>query len=251
MGEMGEGSGGRGGSLGPLLRSALGLPLLGFVGCALLLGLRIAISGKVSYTYLAWNLFLALVPYVVAAAGSFAVRRAAPGRRRALAAAPVAFLWLVFFPNAPYIFTDFIHVFNRTFLRARPSDWLGLNALVWYDILMNAAFAFIGHFMGLVSLWTIGRAARAAWGRAAANALQLLAILLAGFGIYLGRFSRLNSWDVVADPRRVVAEIAEATANPKALLFSAAFSAFILLSYAALALFKAMPDPVPGPDRPS
>jgi uncharacterized membrane protein len=124
----------------------------------------------------------------------------------------------VFYPNAPYIFTDFIHVFNRTFLRAPPSEWLGLNALVWYDILMNAAFAFIGHFLGLVSMWMMSGCARRAWGRAASRALALAAILLSGFGIYLGRFSRLNSWDVLADPRHVLVEVAEAMADPKALL---------------------------------
>ena len=218
------------------------MPILGFAGCALLFGLRTLVAGKVVYSYLVWNLFLAMVPYAIVAVGSIAARRLGTERGRAAALVPVAVLWLAFYPNAPYIFTDFIHVFNRTFLRTPASDWLGLNALIWYDILMNAAFAFIGHFIGLVSLWMMRDRARAAWGSAASTALALAAIILSGFGIYLGRFSRLNSWDIVTDPRRVLAEVAEATSDPKALLFSAAFSAFILLSYASLAAFKAMPS---------
>ncbi|MDP3177153.1 MAG: DUF1361 domain-containing protein [Spirochaetaceae bacterium] len=218
------------------------MPVLGFAGCALLLGLRAIIAGKAVYSHLVWNLFLAMVPYAVVAAGSLAAGRFGTDRGRALALVPVALLWLVFYPNAPYIFTDFIHVLNRTFLRSPASDWLGLSALIWYDILMNAAFAFIGHFIGLVSLWMMRDRARAAWGSVTSTVLALAAIILSGFGIYLGRFSRLNSWDIVTDPRRVVAEIAEATSDPKALLFSAAFSAFILLSYASLAAFKAMPS---------
>jgi len=207
-------------------------------GCLLLFGLRVAISGKTHYSYLVWNLFLAFVPYAVAAVGVHLLARAGAGRPRALIAIPVAALWLVFYPNAPYIFTDFMYVINKTYLRAAPSDWLGLNALLWYDLLMNAAFAFIGHFIGLVSMWLIETGFAKAWGAKAARILVGAAILLSGFGIYLGRFSRLNSWDVVFDPRKVLGEVAEATADPKAILFSAAFSLFILLTYAALAVFK-------------
>jgi uncharacterized membrane protein len=207
-------------------------------GCLLLLGLRFAISGKMAYRYLVWNLVLAIAPYIIAAVGVQLLSQAVGARRRALIAVPTAVLWLVFYPNAPYIFTDFIHVINKTYLRAVPSEWLGLNALLWYDLLMNAAFAFIGHFIGLVSMWLIHGGFARIWGGRAARALVGAAILLSGFGIYLGRFSRLNSWDVLLDPRRVFSEIAEATADPKAIFFSAAFSLFILLTYAALAVFK-------------
>jgi uncharacterized membrane protein len=206
-------------------------------GCFLLLALRFAISGKTAYKYLVLNLLLAMAPYIIAAVGVHLLARA-DSRRKVLISIPVALLWLVFYPNAPYIFTDFNHVINRTYLRAAPSDWLGLNALLWYDLLMNAAFAFIGHFIGLVSMWLVHRGFAEAWGEKAARVLVGAAILLAGFGIYLGRFSRLNSWDVLLDPRRVFSEVAEATADPKAILFSAAFSLFILLTYAALAVFK-------------
>jgi uncharacterized membrane protein len=214
------------------------LPALAASGCFLLLGLRLAISGKAAYQYLVWNLTLAMVPYLVAAVGAFQVARAPAGRRRSLMAVAVAVLWLVFYPNAPYIFTDFIHLINRTFLKAAPSQWLGLTALLWYDLLMNAAFAFIAHFIGLVSMWLIQAGLARAWGAGPAKALVGAAILFSGFGIYLGRFSRLNSWDLILDPRRVFGEVAEATADPKAMLFSAAFSLFILLSYAALVVFK-------------
>jgi len=212
---------------------------LAAAGCFLLLALRFAISGRLAYRYLVLNLVLAMAPYIIAAAGLHLMARA-EGRRRTLIAIPTAVLWLVFYPNAPYIFTDFIHVINRTYLRAAPSEWLGLNALLWYDLLMNAAFAFIGHFIGLVSMWLVHTSFAETWGRRAARLLVGAAILLSGFGIYLGRFSRLNSWDVLFAPIRVFSEVAEATADPKAILFSVAFSLFILLTYAALAAFKRM-----------
>jgi uncharacterized membrane protein len=228
-----------------------GILALAASGCLLLYGVRAAITGKTAYGYLIWNLTLAMVPFVIAAAGSWWIGRAGEGRGRALIAAPVALLWLMFYPNAPYIFTDFIHVINRTYLRGRPPEWIGLNDLLWFDILMNAAFAFIGHFIGLASMWLVQSSLKKAWGILAARTLVMAAILLAGFGIYLGRFSRLNSWDLLLDPRRVFGEVAEASAQPSALLFSAAFSVFVLLSYASLVLFKrlgaAVDSRTPGP----
>jgi uncharacterized membrane protein len=219
---------------------------LSAAGCVLLFGLRVAISGRTFYRYLVWNLLLAIVPYLIAAAGVLLISRAREGRPRGLVAAAVAVLWLAFYPNAPYIFTDFIHVVNKTYLRAAPADWLGLGALLWYDLLMNAAFAFIGHFIGLVSMWLIQASLAKVWGASFARALVGAAIVFSGFGIYLGRFSRLNSWDILVAPRSVLAELAEASADPKAILFSAAFSLFILLTYVSLVVFKRVSLPEIG-----
>jgi uncharacterized membrane protein len=87
-------------------------------------------------------------------------------------------------------------------------------------------------------MWLVQRGFTEAWGARASRALVAAAILLSGFGIYLGRFSRLNSWDILLDTRKVFSEAAEATADPRAILFSAAFSLFIFLTYAALVVFK-------------
>jgi uncharacterized membrane protein len=216
---------------------------LAAIGCILLFGLRVAISGKTFYRYLVWNLLLAIVPYLIAAASAFLLSRTRAGRSRNAAAAAAALLWLAFYPNAPYIFTDFIHVINKTYVRATPSEWLNLNALLWYDLLMNAAFAFIGHFVGLISMWLMQGSLAKVWGERAARLVVGVAILFSGFGIYLGRFSRLNSWDLLIDLRKVAGEVGEALADPKAILFSLAFSLFILLTYVSLVVFKRIDPP--------
>jgi len=236
---------GRGGSRLGLLSAVLGLAAL---GCVLLYALRVLVSGRIWYLYLVLNLALAAVPYIVAVAGSTIIARLDTRRLRALAALPIAALWLLFYPNAPYIFTDFIHVVERTYLRAVPEEALRVNVLLWYDLLMTAAFAFIGHFMGLVSMWIVQDSLGRVWGRAAAWALILAASLLAGFGIYLGRFSRLNSWDALLHPLRVLSEAGEAATDFKALLFSLAFMLFIVASYAALVVFKRVHSPEHRPD---
>ena len=214
---------------------------LAALGCIFLYAIRVAASRHIWYLYLVLNLGLAMVPYLVAAAASLVCEAAPPGRPRSLLLGFLAALWLLFYPNAPYIFTDFIHVIEGTYLRSGSPESRG--ALLWYDIIMNAAFAFMGHFIGLVSMWLVDEAYAQAWGRIWSRALVLVAIFLSGFGIYLGRFSRLNSWDVFFSPRRVLSEVVEAMADPRAILFSAAFSLFILLSYAALAVFKRLGSP--------
>ncbi len=220
------------------LSAILGLAAL---GCVLLYGLRVFISGKIWYLYLVLNLALACVPYLIAVAGSLAVQAAAPGRPRKLMVAPFALAWLVFYPNSPYILTDFIHVVNRTYLRSGAG--IGNDTMLWYDLVMNAAFAFMGHFIGLVSMWFVQGFMRRAWGGLASRILVLVAILLSGFGIYLGRFLRLNSWDLLISPQLVLPRMGEAAQDPKALLFSLAFALFIFLTYASLVMFKQLSLP--------
>lgn len=213
----------------------LGLSIL---GCALLYGLRVAISGRLYYLYLVWNILLAFVPYLIAMFSALLLGSMPKGRAKSLLVIPAAGLWLLFYPNAPYIFTDFIHVINKVYLRRSPSELLDLSTLIWYDLVMNAAFAFIGHFIGLASMWIMQGVIRSTWGRAASRISVLLAMLLAGFGIYLGRFSRLNSWDAILSPFRVAGEIVDAFREPMAAFFSLGFALFILISYGALVSFK-------------
>lgn len=224
----------------------LGLSVL---GCALLYGLRVLISRRLSYLYLLQNILLAFVPYLIAAVSALVIPYIKGLGARRIVAVPAALLWLLFYPNAPYIFTDFIHVINKVYLRVAPSEWLGLNALVWYDIVMNAAFAFIGHFIGLASMWIMERLMASVWGKGLARFFVLLAMVLAGFGIYLGRFSRLNSWDAILSPVRVAGEIVDAFTDPMSAFFSLAFALFILLSYGALSSFKNISLPNPGEEE--
>ncbi len=222
---------------------ALWLPLAAFAGAAPLVAVRAAATGVWLYGFLLWNLFLACVPYFVAYAQSALASRAreasAPARWLAgLAMAAATLAWLVFYPNAPYIFTDFIHVVEGGWLRRDGSRLVGPNALLWYDILMSAAFAFAGHMAGLASIRLEYKALALAWGRAAATAIVSFAVLASGFGIYLGRFARLNSWDLLTDPVGTMSAMARDFADPKAVLFALASSFFVGASYLVAAAFR-------------
>ena len=74
----------------------------------------------------------------------------------------------------------------------------------WYDVLLLTAFSWNGLLLGFASLQVVHgvvqrrRNVGRGWGVAVA------ALFLAGFGIYLGRFERWNSWDVVTNPLALV-----------------------------------------------
>ena len=111
---------------------------------------------------------------------------AASARRGALGV-----LWLLFFPNAPYLLTDFIH--------------LGASSTtpLWYDGLMLSAFAWTALLLGFVSLFVMQALWRGAVGSLPAWAAVVGALALASIGIYLGRYVGFNSWDALLHPVRV------------------------------------------------
>lgn len=173
----------------------------------------------VIFTAFLWNLFLAWIP-LAAALPVYALRHGLRSRWPAISICFV--LWFLFFPNAPYIVTDLQH------LHVRP------GVPLWYDVITSMAFALTGLFLGYLSLYLIQEVARVWWGRAASWIFTLCMLGVSSFGIYLGRFVRWNSWDVLTDPVGIVtgaARIADPIRNPQALAFSATFFAFSLVCY--------------------
>ncbi len=206
-------------------------------GCAGLVLARWILTGKLSHSYLIWNLFLAWVPYLIALFLIPARRLRRRGLRRVVISS-ISLVWLIFYPNSPYIFTDLIHVINRSFLNTGGSEWLSAKSLIWYDLIQNSTFAFIGHFIGLISLAIVHDSIRRAWNRAIGWIVAGLAIVLSGLGIYVGRFVRLNSWDIFLRPLKTLSEIGASVFTPRAALFSAAFSFFIASTYLMLYIFR-------------
>ena len=196
------------------------LALLTALCLALLVARRVYVGSGLRF--LAWNLFLAWIPFVLALA--------AYGRHRRGASlggiAPLAFLWLLFFPNAPYLVTDLFHLRRE------------LLAPLWFDVLVFGTFAWAGLLLGFVSLHLMQSIARRAFGWVASWALVLVALGLASFGIYLGRFLRWNSWDLFAEPGRLLGDVwvrvSNPVDNPKAVAYTLAFTAVLSVSYIVL-----------------
>jgi uncharacterized membrane protein len=189
------------------------------VGCVGLVLVRIVHTGVPNFLYLTWNLLLAWVPFVLALVLYDAYRRGrGPAYLLALGAA-----WLAFFPNAPYIVTDFIHL-NRDPLSP-----------LWYDGFTIGAFAATGLVLGFGSLYLVHAVVRRVLGEAAGWALALGAIVLGSVGVYLGRFVRVNSWDIVWHPhllaRLARVRLADPLGNPKLVAVTIALTGLLTLGY--------------------
>ena len=199
----------------------LALSFASVVSVALVIG-RIVWTRETHYAFLIWNLFLAWMPMVFALlAREHQKEDANPGWRfLAFGAA-----WLLFFPNAPYIFTDIIHL-TRFY---SPHFWVDLML-----ILMNAL---TGLIIGFVSLYLMQSAVRRMAGELTSWLFIGAVALLSGFGICLGRFLRLNSWDVVAPwkmAHRIGTWATQSSAYPGSVLFSILFAAFVFVAYLML-----------------
>jgi uncharacterized membrane protein len=168
--------------------------------------------------FLLWNLALAWVPFVVALALDDV--RTTPLSLQL----PLLAIWFAFFPNAPYLVTDLIHIdpANRTAVGI-----LGDAALV--------SVAPVGLALGFSSLMLVERAVRERFGGRTALAVAVLSLVAASLGIYLGRVVRLNSWDLLTRPRlvgRVLHQLVlDPLAHPLAVFATIALAATLSVLY--------------------
>jgi uncharacterized membrane protein len=200
-----------------------------------MIGVRFVRSGTLTYGFLVWNLFLAADPAVAAW-----LYVEASERRAALAVRILWFgVWLVFLPNAPYVLTDFIH------LEQLPPIPL------WYDIALLASCAGTALLLGYSSLADVHATIARRHSEAAGWVLASCALLASGFGIYLGRVLRWNSWDVLTNPHRLLREALGDLVDPASYLqtigVTLVYGVALLLGYVALRVLEPLrPD---EPDR--
>jgi uncharacterized membrane protein len=192
-----------------------------------LYGFRVIKTGETTYGTLIWNLFLAWIPAGLAILAYNIYRK--PSCLGAAFVLPILPVWLLFFPNAPYLLTDIVH------LRARPEMYY------WFDQILYLAFAFTGCYLGMISLLLMQSTVRRSIGPWLGWLFALIVLALSGFGIYLGRFTRFNSWEVLTAPKPILKEIADWVTHPKSngetYLFAIVFSVFFAAIYLVIVAF--------------
>jgi uncharacterized membrane protein len=182
-------------------------------------------SGKPGFLFIPWNLFLAWIPLCC----SLLMTRA----RGRMAMVALAATWLAFLPNAPYVLTDLIH------FRVRD------GVPYWFDLMMLITFVWTGTLAGYLSLYLVQLRVRERFGTAVSWFFALGVLLLSSFGIYLGRFQRWNSWDVIADPGALLRDIGHRVLypfeHPRTYAFTLLMALFLIGAYATLIAFVRMP----------
>ena len=189
-------------------------------------GMRVFYTdGNHTYRFLIWNLFLAWLP-LVSALLLWALHQYAP--RFKLFQWPLLLGWFLFFPNAPYLVTDFLHLTERQ------------QVPLWYDLLLIFSFAWNGVILGIVALWIVQDLLATQYNRVVSLLVVCVTLVTSGFGIYLGRFLRWNSWDAIFNPHLLAADIlprlTDPFAHPRTLVVTLLFSSFLTIAYLTLRL---------------
>ncbi len=187
-----------------------------------MLAARMFVAMTDGYFFLLWNLFLAAIPYAFAVAFERIARKSVS---MTWSAWVVFFLWLFFFPNAPYIVTDFVHL---------PWEYMWSRNFI-YDFSLIAVFAVTGLLLGMGALFRVHRVLRRMIGDMWAGFMIVSVIFLSGVGMYLGRFLRWNSWDAFLNPLEMLRDTVSHYGDPvwfgHAVTLSCFFAVFIGLSY--------------------
>jgi len=178
---------------------------------------RVLETRSADLTNLVWNLFLAWIPFVLALVLYDAARRGAGAPRLLVLGAA----WLLFLPNAPYIATDVI--------------WLGDlgSGTYWHDPVLIAAAAGLGLVLGFVSIFLVQAVVAERLGRLAGWATAGGVLALSGLGVYLGRYERWNSWEVLTEPTKIAAGLGAGLVDPLAYPRPLALSAFLAVACCA------------------
>jgi len=161
-----------------------------------LLSIRIWRTQELTYIFYTWNLFLAIVPFVFS-------RKLECQTKFGFVSIILIAGWLLFFPNAPYIITDFFHYKERPPIPK------------WFDLLIVTSAAWNGLLLGIASLMQVenflAKHIKAVWVRLAVFS----SMVLCGYGIYIGRFLRFNSWHIVTHPSKLVYASAHHVLQPQ------------------------------------
>lgn len=158
---------------------------------------RIAYTGTLTFVFFVWNLFLAYVPYFIS---SWLQSRPAVMENKWKFSA-VFIAWLLFIPNSFYIITDLFHL----------SVYYG--APLWFDTALIFSFAWNGLVLGVLSVRQMERIFKLQFPYKHELYFIIPIMFLNALGVFIGRFLRWNSWDVVTNPFSLMIDIMDVLIN--------------------------------------
>lgn len=183
--------------------------------------------------FLVWNMGLSLIPYFL----SVLLRHSRPVYSSSVLFLLVFLAWLAFYPNAVYMVTDFIHFSTRTFYTKTPRIQYNMDIRVWLNFSLTVCGVFFGVFLGMASLFHVEEALLKGKPFYMRVLFYVVISLLTGFAIYIGRFIRLNSWDVLLNPGELFSEVA-ATMNRNTAMITFLFSSIHFFLAMTAKLFR-------------
>ncbi|MEG0328893.1 MAG: DUF1361 domain-containing protein [Longicatena sp.] len=179
-------------------------------------------TGVYIHRAMIWNLFLALIPMLFCYLFL--------GSEKGIFKILFFIAWFVMFPNVPYLITDFIHITPLAFYTLTIEGTLYIRDIwVWIELLHIAIGVIFGLLVGYQSLFLIHHKFIKTGNSFKAWSMVIIVSLLSGYGVFLGRFLRLNSWDIT-HPQALMNNIMS-NFNFFTLQFTVIFGAFVFFTY--------------------
>jgi len=187
-----------------------------------LLMIRVKLNQSYYLLFLVWNLFLAVIPFAITTVLT------SQAKSNTIKFILVFGVWLLFLPNAPYIVTDLLHLKHSEI------------HLMWLDVLVIVSFSLNGLILFMLSLSDMEKLLRSYLKPQLLKLFMLLVFTLTAFGIYLGRFLRYNSWEIINQPEALFKDILTIITQPniEAWIFTITFASFLAITYWVLKSFS-------------
>jgi uncharacterized membrane protein len=180
---------------------------------------------------IAWDVFLAIIPVAL---GWLALAIGLRTRRWTawLLLPPVLLAWLAFLPNSCYLFTETRHFMRHVDARdlwSRAAAERGALLAICAEAAVMAVFLVSGALTFGLAIRPVRKLAEARGLRFRLWALPLFAAC--SLAVYLGLVVRLNSWQIVTAPAKVLQSVQEALSRPFLVLVILAFALFLWAVY--------------------
>lgn len=188
----------------------------------LLVSARAVVTGQPLFLFLPWNLFLAAVPYFVST--KLINKPAWINNKKVFSL--LFIVWLLFIPNSFYILTDLFHLKLRE------------GSSLWFDLLLIFSFAWNGLLLGILSVRQMEKIIFHCFHLRNYFLFLFPVMWLIAFGVYIGRYLRFNSWDMITDPFQLLGDIGYMLFNPFDHMYSWAmiscFAVFMTIIYLSI-----------------
>lgn len=198
--------------------------------CIMMTILRWRFTESIYYLFLIWNLVLAIIPYLI----TIVILRSKVIKNNAILLFVAVTLWLITFPNAPYIITDLLHIKGKSSMPG------------WFDLVLVLSYAWTALLLGIISLKNIEIILQTRFTNFVVSIMVFIFLALTSFGVYIGRYLRWNSWDIIRYPNQLIDDVLIRIMNPMEHLhtwfLTFVFGVFLNMVYWSVSYIKVRGD---------
>lgn len=157
--------------------------------CIILVISRMHYTENLKFIFLLWNLFLAWIPYASTSYILKNIQTISKTKKWTMVVLSIFFL-----PNAVFLITDLIHLKPRMYIP------------IWYDAFLLFNFSILGLIYNTITLINLEKLISPYLKQKNIWIFMGILILASGYGVYLERVLRWNSWDIILSPFQIISD---------------------------------------------